>query len=114
VSDLQIRLGARVRDFRVRRGLTQEGLGERAGLSYKFIGQVERGTGNPTVDSIDQIARALGVDVSDLFKREAGDVAYTPLSPDDFAIVREAKTSLESVLKRLGSESRLRARKRRK
>ncbi|MBI4680030.1 MAG: helix-turn-helix transcriptional regulator [Nitrospirae bacterium] len=30
---------------------TQEELGEKAGLSYKFVGEIERGEVNPSLDS---------------------------------------------------------------
>jgi len=114
VSDVQSRLGARVRDWRQQRGWTQEALGERSGLSYKFIGEIERGVGNPTIDSIDQIARAFGIDVALLLHRESPEPVYTPLSSDDFAVMREARDSLDSALKRLGGSSKRRPRARRK
>lgn len=114
MSDVQTRLGARVRDRRLQRGWTQEALGERAGLSYKFIGEIERGVGNPTIDSIDQIARAFGIDVALLLERDAPEPAYTPLSSDDFAVMREARDSLDSALKRLGGATKRRPRARRK
>ena len=115
MSDVQTRLGTRVRDLRTRRAWTQEALGERAGLSYKFIGEIERGSGNPTVDSIAQIARAFGVDVGELFRREAPEMMYTPLTADDFAVVRDTRqhlTSLEDVMKRLDASARPKAKKR--
>lgn len=114
MSDVQARLGARVRDLRQQRGWTQETLGERAGLSYKFIGEIERAIGNPTIDSIDQIARAFGIDIALLLHRETPEVVYTPLSSDDFAVMREARDTLDSALKRLGGASKRRTRARRK
>ena len=114
MSDVQTRLGARVRDLRQQRGWTQEALGERAGLSYKFIGEIERGVGNPTIDSIDQIARGFGIDVALLLHREAPEAVYTPLSSGDFAVMREARDSLDSALKRLGGSGKRRSRVRRK
>ena len=114
MSDVQARLGSRVRDWRQQRGWTQETLGERAGLSYKFIGEIERGVGNPTIDSIDQIARAFGIDVAHLLQRDAPDPVYTPLSSDDFAVMREARDSLDTALKRLGGSGKRRTKARRK
>ena len=114
MGDVQARLGSRVRDLRQQRGWTQETLGERAGISYKFIGEIERGVGNPTVDSIDQIAKAFGIDIGLLLQRETPEPAYTPLSSDDFAVMREARDTLDSALKRLGGSSRRRPKTRRK
>jgi transcriptional regulator with XRE-family HTH domain len=102
VGETQRRIGARVREFRHVRRLTQAALSERAGLSCKFIGEVERGVGNPTVESLDAIARALGLSVDDLFARDRG--TYATLAADDFALVREARDTLEGMLKRHATE----------
>jgi transcriptional regulator with XRE-family HTH domain len=59
-------LGKRIRDWRTRRGLTQEELAHRAGLDYSYINQIENGRRNPSVQTIDRIARALGVTANDL------------------------------------------------
>lgn len=109
---MQTRVGARVRDLRLRRGWTQEALGERSGLSYKFIGEIERGLGNPTIDSVAQIAKAFAIDVSQLFDRDVPEVTYAPLTPDDFAVVREARESLnsiEDIMKRLDASAKTKA-----
>jgi transcriptional regulator with XRE-family HTH domain len=37
----QLALGLRLREFRQRRGWTQEGLAHRAGLSIGFVGRIE-------------------------------------------------------------------------
>ena len=49
-------------------GLTQQGLGERADVNYKFIGGIERGTENPTVAIIFKLATGLEVEPRDLFE----------------------------------------------
>jgi len=66
MPELRKLVGSRIRELRRARGLTQESLGERAGLSYKFIGEVERGMANPTLDTLAGIATALDVDVPEL------------------------------------------------
>jgi transcriptional regulator with XRE-family HTH domain len=63
-------LGQRIRELRKTAGLTQEELGEKAELSYKFIGELERGQVNVSLDSIARIAQALGVKIGDLFSKE--------------------------------------------
>lgn len=63
-------LGARIRELRKTSGITQEYLGEKAELSYKFIGELERGQVNVSLDSLVRIAEALGVKPGDLFFRE--------------------------------------------
>lgn len=59
-------LGQRLRSLRQQRGLSQAGLGSLAGLSAKFIGEVERGVKSISVDSLYAIAVALRIPLSDL------------------------------------------------
>ena len=100
-DDVHRRLGANVRDLRVRRNLTQEKLGERAGLSYKFIGEVERGVSNPSIESIAAIAKALDTDIADLFGGASRAAGTYDLSRKHLAVVRDAQERLASALKDL-------------
>ena len=65
-SSSRLLFAARVREERQARGWTQEDLGERADLSWNYIGQVERGGRNISVDNMDAIARGLGLRLADL------------------------------------------------
>ena len=60
-------LGCRIRNCRLSRGWTQEDLSERAGLSAKYIGEVERGEKNPTYLVLIQIADAIGIKPREFF-----------------------------------------------
>lgn len=60
--------GERVREARVRLGLSQEGLAERSELHWSYIGQVERGQNNLTLHNILRIGKVLGVDAGDLVR----------------------------------------------
>ncbi|MFH1176482.1 MAG: helix-turn-helix transcriptional regulator [Acidobacteriota bacterium] len=55
-----------IRRKRIAAGLSQEELGYRAGLHRTYISLVERGRKSPTVDSLGQIAVALGVEPAEL------------------------------------------------
>jgi transcriptional regulator with XRE-family HTH domain len=99
VAELRKQVGARLRELRLARGLTQEQLGERAGLSYKFIGEVERGIGNPTLDSLANLAAALEVQVVELVTQGDTPSRTKRLSATDYQMVREARDSLEALLK---------------
>ncbi|MRG86883.1 helix-turn-helix domain-containing protein [Salinibacillus xinjiangensis] len=54
-------IGDRIRLLRKKAGLSQEELGHRAGLHPTYIGQLERGEKNATLESIDKVANALRV-----------------------------------------------------
>lgn len=68
----QIRLlfGRRIRALRKLRMMTQEHLGERAGVSGKLVGQIERGDGNPTLDVVAGLAAGLEVEPAALLQFE--------------------------------------------
>jgi len=58
--------GQRVHAARMALGLSQEALAAKAGLHRTYIGSVERGERNISLDNIHALARALGVEASDL------------------------------------------------
>ncbi len=59
-------MGERVRALRLARGLSQEELGEHAGLHRTYIGHIERGEVNSSLLNICKVAGALSADVADL------------------------------------------------
>lgn len=60
--------GRNVRRERAVRGLTLEALAHEVGLSYSYLGEVERGRRNPTLSVVERLAGALRVRPADLFK----------------------------------------------
>jgi len=51
--------GINVRRVRLERGLTLEVLAEEVGLAYSYVGEIERGRRNPTLDVVERIAAVL-------------------------------------------------------
>ncbi|WP_316167586.1 MULTISPECIES: helix-turn-helix transcriptional regulator [unclassified Bradyrhizobium] len=51
-----------LRRLRKEGGLSQEELADRAGLNRNYIGMIERAENSPTVDALEQISNALGID----------------------------------------------------
>ncbi|MGP9706440.1 helix-turn-helix domain-containing protein [Brachybacterium sp. AOP24-D1-21] len=62
-------LGAQVRDLRLVRHLSQEGLAEELGVSTRYLAGIERGERNLTLDSVDALAEQLGVEAHALIVR---------------------------------------------
>ena len=61
-------LGQRIRNFRTSKCLSQEKLAELSGCHPTYIGQIERGEKNATIESIEKIAAALNISLSKLFE----------------------------------------------
>jgi transcriptional regulator with XRE-family HTH domain len=55
-----------LRTQRLERGLSQEDLADLAGLHRTYIGSVERAERNISVDSMERLAAALRLDITDL------------------------------------------------
>jgi transcriptional regulator with XRE-family HTH domain len=65
-KQLLVRFGKRVAEERMRRGLSQERLGELAKVHRTYIGMIERAERNITLTSMEKIAKALKIDIRDL------------------------------------------------
>jgi transcriptional regulator with XRE-family HTH domain len=65
ISILRIRLGAALQKHRLQRGLTQAALAEFADLSLKYVGEIERGEANTTIEVLERLAAAVGWDPMD-------------------------------------------------
>ncbi|MHB8391473.1 MAG: helix-turn-helix domain-containing protein [Acidobacteriaceae bacterium] len=63
------RFPAVLREARSEKGLSQEAIADRAGLHRTYISQIERGLKSPSLKSLEQIANALGIPLSNLLKR---------------------------------------------
>ena len=63
---LQVILGKRVREFRLKAGFSQESFADHCGLHRTYMGGVERGERNLTIESVMMIATGLGISMSEL------------------------------------------------
>ncbi|PWL75633.1 XRE family transcriptional regulator [Candidatus Gastranaerophilales bacterium] len=64
---IEKKLGSKISYLRKKKKYSQEKLAEKANISEIYIGEIERGDANPTLEKLKLIAAALGVEVSDLF-----------------------------------------------
>ena len=69
MSEISKLIGQRIRNYRTQKNLSQEKLAEAAGCHPTYIGQVERGEKNATLESIEKIASALNIPLSQLFEK---------------------------------------------
>ena len=65
-------LGRAIQTLRQEAGLTQEDLGTRIERDSPAVGSLERGTANPTYDSLLGLAAGLEAELSELFRRAEG------------------------------------------
>ena len=66
-SKILIKFGQKVRAERQKQGLSQEELAEKAGVHRTYIGMIERAEKNITLLNIEKIAKALSLEIRDLF-----------------------------------------------
>ena len=72
MSEIAKTVGQRIRNYRTNLGLSQEKLAELAGFHPTYIGQVERGEKNATLESMEKIAVSLNVSLSTLLENLGG------------------------------------------
>jgi transcriptional regulator with XRE-family HTH domain len=58
----------RIKDFRHRRGWTQEELAQRVGVAPNTIARIESGNRRPSLGLLERLARTLNVDLARLFR----------------------------------------------
>ena len=64
---LQEILGSRIRELRLKKGFSQESFADHCGLHRTYMGGIERGERNLTVQTVLTVARGLGLTMSELF-----------------------------------------------
>lgn len=67
ITKQDYRLGRKIQKIRKEKGLTQEKLAEKVGVSTTWIGYIETGYRRPNLKMIYKIARALDANVKDIF-----------------------------------------------
>ncbi len=95
MSHIAKALGQRIRKYRTLKGLSQEKLAELSGCHPTYIGQIERGEKNATIESIERISAALNVSLSKLFEKldaQEDGIFNIPLECYEFLL---AKTEAE-------------------
>jgi len=66
MSEILEKFGVRVREERLKQGLSQESLAEKAGVHRTYVGMIERAEKNITLMNIEKIAKALEIPLNKL------------------------------------------------
>jgi transcriptional regulator with XRE-family HTH domain len=66
VADLQNTLGKRIRELRTKKGFSQESFADHCSLHRTYMGGIERGERNLTIQTVLTVARGLGMSMSEL------------------------------------------------
>ena len=76
MADLQEIMGRVIRRERQDRQLTIKELGDKAGLSEIYVGEIERGQKYPSSKVLESLARALDLDIADLLELMAEEIRF--------------------------------------
>ncbi|MGV3489397.1 MAG: helix-turn-helix domain-containing protein [Tuberibacillus sp.] len=66
-----MRIGRKIKNLRLKKGLTQEELGERTDLTKGYISQIERDLSSPSIETFFDILEVLGTTPKEFFNEEA-------------------------------------------
>ena len=76
--DMRELVGRNVLKIRTQKGLTQERFSEISGFSQQYISGLEKGKRNPTIVTLYELAKALGVSHMDLVRPDVEKLKSTP------------------------------------
>lgn len=80
---IERRLGTSIKNWRARLGIAQDELARRSGVHRTYISDIERGSRNVSLKSVEKLAKALGISVSTLFADMDSKSASAPLQKDE-------------------------------
>ncbi|UPO98546.1 helix-turn-helix domain-containing protein (plasmid) [Cetobacterium somerae] len=66
--NIKIKFGKRLKEIRNQKKVTQEKLSELANIDRSYISDIERGVKSVSLEKIDQLAKALDINIVELFK----------------------------------------------
>lgn len=95
---IQRAVGANIRRFRKQRGWSQEDLAKRAARHWTYIGAIERGERNVTLQVVSSIAAALEVSVSDLLEGSSGEVGERAVAAGRHPLEEELNVTAHDIL----------------
>lgn len=67
MTTLRMHFGRQIKSLRQATGVSQEAFADRCGFARSYMSRIERGRANPSLDAVEVLAVALGMQVSQLF-----------------------------------------------
>lgn len=92
-------LGARIKELRKNMHLSQDRLSEKVDIDSKHLSRIEVGNSYPSLDTLEKIAQALGVEIKDIFEF-AHETRSQEVKKNIINLIKEADDSkLKLILK---------------
>ncbi len=98
MSRITIETGKRIRNYRIQQHMSQEVLAEKCGLHPTYIGQLERGEKNATLESIEKIAGGLSISLSRLFENIGSENDSENIPLEAYRILQERSENEQKKL----------------
>ncbi|UCF85932.1 MAG: helix-turn-helix transcriptional regulator [Desulfobacteraceae bacterium] len=76
-------IGRRIKKLRIERNLTQEALAQEAGLTKGYLSKIENSKNSPPVSTLLSLAKALGVNINDIFSEDVTATTITHLKKEE-------------------------------
>lgn len=93
-------IGARIKELRKARRLSQEQLSEKVDINPKHLSRIEVGKNYPSLHTLEKIAKALNIEMKDIFEFMHLDNSKEKLLKDINGLLKEAdRKKLEIILK---------------
>lgn len=103
-SNSNEQLGRKIREARLRQGLTLKEVGQAVDLSEGFLSQLERGKVNASIATLQRIADMLGIKVIDIFENSASQMTAQVIRRHDRPMLLLGNHGRKYVLSRSGAE----------
>lgn len=72
-APLRKHFGDRIKELRHASGISQEAFADKCGFARSYMSKIERGRANPSLDAVETLAGALGVEIVKLFEKQSAD-----------------------------------------
>ncbi|MGG4555159.1 helix-turn-helix domain-containing protein [Paenibacillus humicus] len=110
MAELREFLGNRIRAIRNAKGLTQQNLADTSDLDYRYIGALERGERNFSIDTLEKVLTALNISMYELVyldKKQNDTENSRQVAIDEFMAITEDLTEDQmNILRRVNKEVR--------